>query len=118
MSVEQISPSPMRRVIAMVIAVFVAASGTGLIGAATRASAADTEPADDPSRGFFGKYCQTCHAGEKPKGDFAAETLSQDFAEKVNRKKWLNVVEQLKKGTMPPKGKPRPTADELKALID
>jgi cytochrome c5 len=118
MSVEPISPSRVRRVIAILIVAFVAAGGRGLIGAATRASAADTEPADEPSRGFFGKYCQTCHAGEKPKGDFAAEALSQDFAEKVNRERWLNVVEQLKTGMMPPKGKPRPAADELKALID
>src|SRR3982751_5669604 len=100
MSVKSISASRMRRVIAMLIVAFVAAGGTGLIGAATRASAVDTEPAEAPTRVFFGKYCQTCHAGEKPKGDFAADTLSQDFAEKVNREKWLNVVEQLKTRTM------------------
>ena len=90
----------------------------GLIGTATRASAADAKPTDDPSRKFFEQYCQTCHAGEKPKGDFRVDTLSQDFADKENREKWLNVVEQLKTGTMPPKGKPRPAANEAKALTD
>jgi cytochrome c5 len=89
----------------------------GLIGSATRASA-DAKPVDGPSRKFFQQYCQTCHAGAKPKGDFRVDSLSQAFADKDNREKWLNVVERLKSGTMPPKGKPRPAAHETKALID
>ena len=43
---------------------------------------------------------------------------SQVFDDKQDREKWLNVVEQLKTGSIPPKGKPRPAADETKALID
>jgi hypothetical protein len=93
------------------------AGGLVAIGPATRASA-DAKPTDDPSRKFFEQYCQTCHAGARPKGDFRVDTLSQVFANKENREKWLNVVEQLKTGTMPPKGKPRPAAHETKALTD
>lgn len=89
----------------------------GVLGSVTRAPA-DARPTDDASRKFFGRYCQTCHAGAKPKGGFRVETLSQDFADKENREKWLNVVEQIKTGTMPPKGKPRPAASEAKALTD
>ena len=92
--------------------------GLGLIGSATRASAADAKPTDDLRRKFFEQYCQTCHTGAEPKGDFRFDSLSQDFADKENREKWLNVLEQLKTGTMPPKGKPRPAAHEAKALTD
>ena len=80
----------------------IVSGGLGLIGSPTWASAADARPADDPSRKFFEQYCQTCHTGTKPKGDFRVDTLAQDFADKVNREKWLNVVEQLQTGTMPP----------------
>jgi len=41
--------------------------GSGLIGSATRASAADARPTDDPSREIFKHYCQACHTGAKPK---------------------------------------------------
>src|SRR5436190_6902290 len=94
-------------------------SGLGLIGSATRTFAVeDAKPTDGPTRKFFEQYCQTCHSGEKPKGDFRVDSLAMDFADKENREKWLNVIEQLKTGTMPPKGKPRPTADEAKVLTD
>jgi cytochrome c5 len=89
----------------------------GLIGSPARA-AADTKPTNEPSRKFFEQYCQTCHSGAKPKGDFRVDALSQDFADKANREKWLNVVEQLKTGAMPPKEKLRPSAQEAKALTD
>jgi mono/diheme cytochrome c family protein len=90
----------------------------GLIGSATRAYAADAKTTDDLSRRIFEQYCQTCHTGTKPKGDFRVDTLLPDFADKDIREKWLKVVEQLKKGAMPPEGKPRPAAEEAKALVD
>src|SRR5262249_57211021 len=93
------------------------ASCLALIASATWASA-DDKPTDDPSGKFFQQYCRTCHAGEKPKGDFRVDTLSQTFDDKENREKWLNVVKQLKTGVMPPKDKPRPAADETKSLTD
>lgn len=96
----------------------IVSGGLGLIGSATRAFAADVKPTDDPSRKFFEQYCQTCHSGTKPKGDFRLNSLGADFADKENREKWLTVVEQLKTGTMPPKGKPRPSADEAKAVTE
>ena len=67
---------------------------------------------------LFTKHCQSCHRGDKPKGDFLIENLSPDFSDNANRKRWLSVLEQVKAGTMPPKGKPRLSAEELKALTD
>src|SRR5262245_35078979 len=89
----------------------------GLIGSATLASA-DAKPTDGPSGRFFQQHCQSCHSGEKPKGDFRVDSLSQIFGDKEIREKWLTVVKQLKSGVMPPKDKPRPAADETKALTD
>ncbi len=89
-----------------------------LVGFAHRASAADPQPAENPSRKFFEQYCVGCHAGAKPKREFRVDSLTPDFADKDNRDKWRNVIEQLKTGTMPPKGKPRPAAGETQALVD
>jgi len=98
-----------------VLVLAIVTGGLGLIGSPTSSAAA---PADDLSRKFFEQYCRTCHSGEKPKGDFQVDTLARDFADKENREQWRKVVEQLKTGTMPPKGKPRPAASEAQALTD
>ena len=67
---------------------------------------------------LLAKHCHSCHSGEQPKGDFRVESLSQDFANKENRERWLAVLEQVQGGTMPPKEKPRPPAKEVQALTD
>ncbi len=79
---------------------------------------ADGKLSADPTQPFFAQHCQGCHAGSEPKGDFRLESLSQDFADKENRQKWLKVAERLTAGTMPPKGKPRPAVGEANALTD
>src|SRR5204863_5221585 len=85
------------------------------LGAVARADEPDGKPAD-VYRQFFAQHCQACHAGDKPKGDFRVESLTQDFSNRANRKRWLAVLEQLQEGTMPPAAKPRPPAQENKAL--
>ena len=39
-------------------------------------------------------------------------------ADKASRERWLAVLEQLKVGAMPPKGKPRPPEKDVRALSD
>src|SRR5437667_11894058 len=101
-----------------VLIVGLVSGGLGAIGPATRTSGADAEPADDPARPFFARHCQSCHAGPKPKGDFRLDSLALDFNDKANRERWLAVLEQVKEGTMPPKEKPRPPAQEVQTLSD
>src|SRR5688500_14054304 len=74
--------------------------------------------ADDPASAFFARHCQGWHAGDKPKGDFRLDGLSFDFRDRSNRERWLTVLEQLQSGAMPPKGKPRPPAGDVRALAD
>jgi len=85
-----------------------------LIGAAGGLSAAE----GNPFRGFFDRHCVTCHSGEKPKGDWRIDELGSDFSDKKNRARWENVQEQLASGAMPPKAKPRPPENEVRALTD
>jgi mono/diheme cytochrome c family protein len=98
--------------------------GLVVAGAATTASWAaqapgpDAKQGENPNQAFFAKHCTSCHAGKKPKGDFRLDSLSLNFGDKANRDRWSAVLEKVKTGAMPPKGKPRPPAQEVRALVD
>ncbi len=79
---------------------------------------AQAENQHDPAPAFLAKHCQACHAGNKPRGNFRLDRPSPDLSSKANRDKWLTVLEQVRSGAMPPKEKPRPPAQEVKALTD
>lgn len=87
-----------------------------LTGGTTCAFGADAKPAVDPTRPFIGQHCQGCHSGAKPKGKFLLESLTQNFTDEANRKRWLTVLERVKEGTMPPAEKPRPSAKDVETL--
>ena len=90
--------------------------GSAAIGPATQAFAPDAKPTDDLARPFLAKHCQTCHEGTKPKGNFRLDRLTQDFSDKANRERWQAVVDQVKSGTMPPREKPRPLEQDVRAV--
>lgn len=106
--------SRLKRVIGLVAVI---ALDSLRLEAAEVAAAASAQPSNDPTRALFTQHCQKCHSGTKPKGDFQIESLSQDFSDRRNREQWLGVLEQLKTGEMPPKDKPRPSAQEIQAAI-
>ena len=89
----------------------------GWIASEKRVAWADNKAVNDPARHLFTQHCQKCHGVTKPKGDFQIGSLSPDFADRKNREKWLTVLEQLRTGDMPPKGTPRPPAEEVQAAI-
>src|SRR4029078_9505805 len=59
-------------------------------------------------------YCACCHSESKQKAGLVLPTDTPDFASQ--HEIWTTVLERVNEGTMPPEGKPRPTADERKAL--
>jgi hypothetical protein len=83
-------------------------------------------PAADPPAGydktvapFLMAYCNGCHAGAKPKGEFALDTLSTDFLDPAARGKWKEVVNVLNSHEMPPKAaKSQPHAKDVAAVVD
>jgi len=62
------------------------------------------------------RHCVACHGGTKPKGKLRLNTLTIDCADSATREKWTAVIERLETGEMPPKGKPRPPAQEIQGL--
>src|SRR6185369_1354678 len=102
----------MRALRKTIVIVLLARALTGVAGA----FGADEKSAANPAQPFFTQHCQGCHAGDKPKGKFRLDSLSQDFVDESNRKRWLMVLEQIKEGTMPPAEKPQPSAKEVETV--
>ena len=67
-------------------------------------------------RPLLQKHCFECHAVAKPKGDLRLDRLSPDFADRAAQERWQTVLERVKADEMPPKERPRPPAQDLKAL--
>lgn len=63
-------------------------------------------------------YCVNCHGSEKPKADFRLDRLRADFADEASRERWRAVQKRVQSGEMPPKGKPRPSDAEVRALSE
>lgn len=63
------------------------------------------------------KYCFECHTGEKPKGGLPLDTVGTDFNTATVLTAWKDVEDHLTSRTMPPKGKPQPSAEELKPVL-
>jgi Protein of unknown function (DUF1592)/Protein of unknown function (DUF1588)/Protein of unknown function (DUF1587)/Protein of unknown function (DUF1585)/Protein of unknown function (DUF1595)/Planctomycete cytochrome C len=82
------------------------------------ARAEDQRQFRDQIRPVLVKYCQECHRGEKPKGELNLDRLEVDFANAANRERWLLVIQRVRAGEMPPKGKPRPEPQEVKSLAN
>ncbi|MFT7486895.1 MAG: hypothetical protein ACI9F9_002752 [Candidatus Paceibacteria bacterium] len=51
---------------------------------------------------FLKKHCYSCHGGGKHKGGLKLDQLNEDFSDPAGVDEWLEVVEQLGTGQMPP----------------
>ena len=66
---------------------------------------------------FLKKFCLNCHGAVKPKADLSLLKYTDDASVLKDRKKWLQVLDMIRDGDMPPEGKPRPKADESTAFL-
>jgi hypothetical protein len=103
------------------------ATGFVLLVGATLLRAADPEPSaiafepksfDQKVQPFVTKHCVECHRGDKPKGDLRLDRLTNAFDSPTSRKSWQTIRDRVAAGEMPPEERPRPTVDEIKALLE
>src|SRR5688572_24821408 len=93
-------------------------AGAALI-AITVAPLRGEEVAPAAVRAVFEEHCFDCHSGEKPKGDLTLEPLLREVRDtKKALALWGNVLEKIETGEMPPKSKPRPSAEEKRVVAD
>src|SRR5262249_31798790 len=58
------------------------------------------------------QFCTDCHSGKLRKGGVSFDQ-SEPAALLENRDFWWKALKMLRAGMMPPKGKPRPTAEQI-----
>ncbi|HUR38018.1 MAG TPA: DUF1587 domain-containing protein, partial [Planctomycetota bacterium] len=86
--------------------------GTGAAGPA------DGEDFDKAVRPYLDAHCVRCHGDKKQKGEFRVDTLTRDFASTSAAGRWGDVLERLNTGEMPPKGEPKPKAEESARIVE
>jgi hypothetical protein len=70
-----------------------------------------------PASLYFENHCRRCHSGAEPQGDFVSDSLTLDFTGQPMRKRWEDVLDQIRVGRMPPEGEPRPAPAEAAAMV-
>ncbi len=85
----------------------------GLLCAA--AAGADFEKAVFP---FLDRHCALCHNGKLAMAGLNFETYKDPAAAASAEEVWRKVMRKLRAGEMPPPGRPRPPAEEVRAIIE
>ncbi len=92
-----------------------------LLGALFIASAAHATPPaglDPDVKVFFEEHCYDCHDATTQKGDFRMDTLSTQVGIE-NTPQWLEIMERISSGEMPPKKvKNRPKAHDSAKIVE
>ena len=102
------------------IAMAATIGGAGALSASEQGFQPDNEGYKQIVVPFFKQHCAECHVGKKPQGEFsiAKKELGTDFANVVYRGKWREIVNVLNSHEMPPEDKPRPSSDDVAAVVD
>ncbi len=80
--------------------------------------AAEARDIDQVVRPFLQKHCVECHDAEVQKGEFRVDNLSPKVGTE-NTPQWLEVMERINTGEMPPKKvKVRPGADDSAKVVE
>ena len=66
---------------------------------------------------FLTQHCVSCHGPKKEKGDLRIDTLSRDFKAGIDSHLWVEVVERINAGEMPPEDEPQPTQEQIAKFI-
>ena len=99
------------------IAIFFVGWLTVLLSAAGSACAAEAGRLDAQVQTYIEAHCVTCHDAKSEKGDFRIDNLSSKVGLE-DTPKWLEVMERINSGEMPPKkAKKRPSAEESAAVV-
>ncbi len=86
----------------------------GLCGTASRAGDNKFESVVQP---FIKKHCVRCHGATKHEGDLRLDTLTADFDSAGQAAVWIEVMDNLNLGEMPPEGEAKPSAAEHRDVV-
>ena len=66
---------------------------------------------------FLATHCNACHGAKVQKGKLRLDTLAADFDEPQRARVWIEVMDKLNLGEMPPDGEPRPDAAQQQSIV-
>ena len=72
----------------------------------------ESEAFESLVRPFFAKHCNDCH-GDGGESDLRLDTLKPNFVDREPSGHWVEVLDRINLGEMPPEDQPRPDAREL-----
>ncbi len=67
-------------------------------------------------RPFVSQHCLRCHGPEKQEGKFRLDSLAVDFTASESVRHWIEVMDRINLGEMPPADEPRPDAEQSRAV--
>jgi hypothetical protein len=68
-------------------------------------------------RTFITAHCLACHGPEKQEAKLRLDTLDTDLTNSDAARKWVEVMDQLNRGEMPPEDRPRPAAVQQQQVV-
>ena len=89
-----------------------------LSGGAEDALVADRATYESAVVPFMEKHCYSCHGPEKQKGDFRLDDLPVDFGNTSSLSHWIEVMDNINLGDMPPEDEPVPSIEEISAVAE
>lgn len=95
-------------------------SGLFALGAALPLRAAAPAAANDFDKAvapFFAEHCNRCHDAKVAKSDFRMDTLSRKVGTE-NTPQWVEIMERINSGEMPPKKEKQPSAAERARVVE
>lgn len=71
----------------------------------------------DLVQAFVKTNCVACHGPEKQEAKLRLDTLPTDFSQPDAARQWVEVMDQLNRGEMPPEDRPRPDAAAQQQVV-
>ena len=94
-------------------------AGALISGAAALSSPQEQAPAADVRTAFIQRYCFECHSSADPAADFDIESTPYDLVDDEARERWLEVVDYVEHGDMPPgDAELQPSPEEVARFLE
>ncbi len=69
-------------------------------------------------RPFFAQHCQRCHGEKLAESDLRVDVLKPDFGDNQSLGHWVEILDRINLGEMPPEDEPRPDVQTLTEVAD
>ena len=89
----------------------IAGVGTASVGAADQDELFDAMALKKNVQPFLKQHCFACHGPDKQKGKLRLDQLVADFTDSAIAEKWIEVMDNINLGEMPPEDEPGSTGE-------